>query len=96
MTTHSTQPTAANQPAGPALRSTAGAGLLAIVAGAVQGDGALITAAHRNSSPVSDDQLSYVIAHGLSLVGYDAALDDPISVAVMSWLASALCTPRSA
>ena len=137
MTTHSMQPTAATQSAGPGLRSTAGAGLLTIIAGAVQGDGALITAAHRNGSPVSDEQLSYpwdgataittsliwgitqvlivvgliafarsgaaptaagrvggrlavggallyVIAHGLSLVGHDAALDDPISVAVMS------------
>jgi hypothetical protein len=33
--------------------------LLTIVAGAVQGDGALITAAYRNASPISDEQLSY-------------------------------------
>ena len=137
MATHSLQPTDTTQPAGSGLRSGAVAGLLMITAGAVQGDGALITAAYRNASPVSDEQLSYpwdgataittsliwgitqvlivvglialarsgaaptaagrvggrlavggavlyVIAHGLSLVGYDAALDDPISVAVLS------------
>ena len=28
--------------------------------------------------------LLYVVAHALSLVGYDAALDDPIAVAVLS------------
>ena len=103
----------------------------------MQGDGALITAAYRNASPISDDQLSfpwagataittsliwgitqvlfvvgllafarsgaapskaghvggrlavagamlYVVAHALSLVAYDAALDDPIAVAVLS------------
>lgn len=137
MTTHSAQPTTTTQPAGPGQRSAAAAGLLTIIAGAVQGDGALITAAYRNASPVSDEQLSYpwagataittsliwgitqvlivvgllafarsgaaptaagrvggrlavggavlyVIAHGLSLVAYDAALDDPISIAVLS------------
>ena len=103
----------------------------------MQGDGALITAAYRNASPISDEQLSYpwadatatttsllwgttqvlfvvglmafarsgaapskagqvggrlavagsllyFVAHALSLVGYDAALDDPIAVAVLS------------
>ena len=137
MTTHSVQPTTTNHPAGPGLPSAAAAGSLTIIAGAVQGDGALITAVYRNASPVSDEQLSfpwdgataittsliwgitqvlvvvgfiaftrsgaaptaagrvggwfavggavlYVIAHGLSLVAYDAALDDPISVAVLS------------
>ncbi len=34
-------------------------GLLTIVAAAVQGDGALITAAHRGSSTVSDEQLAF-------------------------------------
>ena len=108
-----------------------------MIAGAVQGDGALITAAHRTASPVSDQQLSfpwdgataittsliwgitqvmlvvglvaftrcgaapsktglvgarlavagallYVVAHALSLAGYNAAIDDPIAVAVLS------------
>lgn len=112
-------------------------GLLTIVAAAVQGDGALITAAYRGSSPVSDERLSYpwtgatalttssiwgitqvllvvgllafarsgaatsragiagarvavagavlfVAAHGLSLVGYDAMLDDTVAIAVIS------------
>ena len=111
--------------------------MLTIIAGVAQGDGALITAAYRNASPVSDEQLSYpcdgataittsliwgitqvlivvgliafarsgatptaagrvggrlavggavlyVIGHGLSLVASDAALDEPISVAVLS------------
>ena len=34
-------------------------GLMIVVAGAVQGDGALITAAYRGGSPVSEDQLSF-------------------------------------
>lgn len=34
-------------------------GLMIVVAGAVQGDGALITTAYRGMSPVSDDQLSF-------------------------------------
>src|SRR5687767_10071186 len=34
-------------------------GLFIVIAGAVQGDGALITAAHRTASPVSDQQLSF-------------------------------------
>lgn len=137
MTTHSVQPTTTIQLSRPGLRSAAAAGLLTVIAGAVQGDGALITAAYRNASPVSEEQLSfpwdgataittsliwgitqvlivvgllafarsgaaptaagrfggllavggaglYVIAHGLSLVAYDAALDDPISIAVLS------------
>ncbi|MGH3366678.1 MAG: hypothetical protein ACRDOY_05700 [Nocardioidaceae bacterium] len=139
MTTQSTQPTTLTQPLRD-LRGTLVPGLLIIIAGAVQGDGALISAAYRNASPVSDEQLSYpwadataittslvwgttqllfviglmafarsgaapskagqvggrlavtgallyVIAHALSLVGYDAALDDPISVAVVSCFA---------
>ena len=135
MTTHSAQPIATSQPRRD-LRGSLVPGLLIVIAGAVQGDGALITAAYRNASPISDDQLSYpwadataittsliwgttqvlfvvglmafarsgaaptnsgrvggrlavsgamlyVVAHALSLVGYDAALDDPISVAVL-------------
>jgi hypothetical protein len=136
MTTQSVQPTAPTQPLhGP--RRALVPGLLIIIAGAVQGDGALITAAYRNASPISDEQLSYpwadataittslvwgttqvlfvvglvafarsgaapskaghvgarlavagsllyVVAHALSLVAYDAALDDPIAVAVLS------------
>ncbi|MDZ5620220.1 hypothetical protein SFC88_05275 [Nocardioides sp. HM23] len=119
------------------MRSTLGPGLLIIIAGAVQGDGALITAAYRGASPVSDEQLSYpwadataittslvwgatqamivvglvafarsgaapskagqvggrlavagsllfVVAHAISLVAHDAALDDPIAIAVLS------------
>jgi hypothetical protein len=137
MTTHSVQPTAATQPPGPDLRAALAPGLLTIIAAAVQGDGAVITAAYRNASPISDEQLSYpwagataittsliwgftqvlivvgimafarsgaapttagrvggrlaaagallyVIGHALSLVAYDAPLDDPISVAVLS------------
>ncbi|UFN45168.1 hypothetical protein [Nocardioides okcheonensis] len=137
MTTHSVQPTPATQPLRPDLRVALAPGLLMIFAGAVQGDGAIITAIYRNVSPISDEQLSfpwdgataittsliwgitqvlivigltafarsgaapttagrvggrlavagavlYVIAHALSLVAYDAALDDPISVAVLS------------
>lgn len=34
-------------------------GLMIVVAGAVQGDGALITTAYRGMSPVSEDQLSF-------------------------------------
>ena len=137
MTTHSVQPTATTQPLRRDLRAALAPGLLTIVAGAVQGDGAIITAVYRNASPISDEQLSYpwagataittsliwgitqvlivvglmafarsgaaptragrvggrlavagallyVVAHALSLVAYDAALDDPISVAVVS------------
>lgn len=137
MTTHSMQPTSATHPPSPDLRAALAPGLLTIVAGAVQGDGAIITAVYRNASPISDEQLSYpwdgataittsliwgvtqvlivvglmafarsgaaptavgrfgvrlavagaglyVVAHALSLVAYDAALDDPISVAVLS------------
>ena len=115
-------------------------GLLVVIAGAMQGDGALITAAHRGSSQISEEQLSfpwsgvtavttsliwgvtqlmlvvglaafarsgaarsgvgqlggrlavagallYVLAHGFSVTGYDAALDDPIGVAVVSCFA---------
>jgi hypothetical protein len=111
--------------------------LLTIIAAAVQGDGAIITAVYRNDSPISDEQLSfpwdgatavttsliwgitqvlivvgliafarsgaapttvgrlggrlavagavlYVMGHALSLVAYDAPLDDPMSVAVVS------------
>ena len=136
MTTQSVRSTALTQPLR-GLRSTLVPGLLIIIAGAVQGDGALITAAHRNASPISDEQLSYpwadataittsllwgttqvlfvvgleafarsgaapskaghvgawlavtgsllyVVAHALSLVAYDAALDDPIAVTVLS------------
>ena len=36
-----------------------GPGLLIVIYGAVQFDGALITAAYRGSSPVPDDRLSY-------------------------------------
>jgi hypothetical protein len=135
MTTQSVQPTALT-PSLHGLRSALVPGLL-IIAAAVQGDGALITAAYRSASPVSDEQLSfpwagataittsllwgltqvlfvvglvafarsgaapskaghvgarlavagsllYVVAHALSVVAYDAALDDPIAVAVLS------------
>jgi hypothetical protein len=34
-------------------------GLMMVVAGAVQGDGAVLTAAYRGASPVSEDQLSF-------------------------------------
>lgn len=137
MTTHSVQPNATTQPQRADLRAALAPGLLTIIAGAVQGDGAIITAAYRNASPISDEQLSYpwadatavttsliwgltqvlivvglvafarsgaapttagrvgarlaaagaalyVAAHALTLVAYDAALDDPISVAVLS------------
>lgn len=137
MTTHSVQPTSSAQPLRRDLRAALAPGLLTIIAGAVQGDGAMITAAYRNASPISDEQLSYpwagttaittsltwaitqvlivvglmgfarsgaaptkagrsgarlavagallyLIAHALSLVAYDARLDDPISVAVLS------------
>lgn len=137
MTTHPVQPTATTQPPRPGLRAALAPGLLTIIAGAVQGDGAIITAVYRNASPVSDEQLSYpwegataittsliwgatqvlivvgllafarsgaaptrsgrvggwlavagamlyVMAHALSLVASDAALDDPIAVAVLS------------
>jgi hypothetical protein len=137
MTTHSVQPPRTTQAPHPNLRAALAPGLLTIIAGAVQGDGALITAAYRNTSPTSDEQLSfpwdgvtaittsliwgitqvlivvglvafarsgaaptragrvgarlavagavlYVIAHGLSLVAYDAFLDDPISIVVLS------------
>ena len=58
MTTQSVQPTALTQPLR-GLPSTLVPGLLLIIASAVQGDGALITAAYRNASPISDEQLSY-------------------------------------
>jgi hypothetical protein len=136
MKTQSVQPTALNQPWN-GLRGVVVPGLLIIVAGAVQGDGALITTAYRSASPISDEQLSYpwtgataittsllwgitqvlfmiglvafgrsgaapskagpigarlavagsllyVVAHALSLIAYDAALDDPIALAVLS------------
>lgn len=136
MTTQSVQPTTLTEPPR-GRRSALVPGLLIIIAGAVQGDGALITAVYRSASPISDEQLSYpwagvtaittsliwgitqvlfvvglaafarsgaapskagqvggrlavagallyVVAHALSLVGYDATLDDPIAVAVMS------------
>lgn len=137
MTNHSVQPTPTAQPLRPDLRAALGPGLLTVIAGAVQGDGALITAAYRNASPISDNQLSYpwegataiitsliwgitqvlivvglmafarsgaaptaagrvggrlavagallyVVAHALSLVAYNAPLDDPLAVAVLS------------
>lgn len=137
MTTHSLQPTTTARALPRDVRALLAPGLLLVIAGAVQGDGALITAAHRNTSPISDERLSYpwadatavttsliwgitqvlivvgllafarsgaaptpagrvgarlavaggvlyVVAHALSLVAYDAALDDPISVAVLS------------
>ena len=58
MTIQTVQPTALTQPLH-GLRSTLVPGLLIIIAGAVQGDGALITAAYRNASPISEEQLSY-------------------------------------
>ncbi len=135
MTTQSLQPHRTASERRP-LPSGFVAGLLIIVAGAMQGDGALISAAYREASPVSDDQLSfpwagttavttsliwgitqvllvvglasvlrsgvaptragraggrlavagaalYVVAHALSLVGYDAAMDEPIAVVVL-------------
>ena len=137
MTTHSVQPTTTPRPLRRDLRTVLAPGLLTIIAAAVQGDGAIITAAYRSASPISEEQLSfpwdgataittsliwaasqvlivvglvafarsgaapttagrvggrlavagallYVVAHGLSLVAFDAALDDPISVAVLS------------
>lgn len=140
MTTHAVQSTTSTQPPRPDLRAALAPGLLTIIAGAVQGDGALITAVYRNASPISDEQLSYpwagataittsliwgitqvlivvgliafthsgaaptmagrlgarlavagamlyVVAHALSLVAYDAPLDAPISVAVLSCFA---------
>lgn len=137
MTTHSVQPTTTTRPLRRGLRAALAPGLLTLIAGAVQGDGALITAAYRDASPISDEQVSYpwdgaaaittsliwgitqilivvglmafarsgavptragrvggrlavagallyVVAHALSLVAYAAALDDPISVAVLS------------
>lgn len=137
MTTHSVQPTSTTQSLSPDRRAALAPGLLTIIAGAVQGDGAMITAAYRNASPISDEQLSYpwagataittsliwgitqvlivvgligfarsgaaptpagrvggrlavagaslyVVAHALSLLAYDAALEDPVSVAVLS------------
>lgn len=136
MTTRSVQPTTLTPPLR-GLRSALAPGLLIIIAGAVQGDGALITAAYRSASPISEAQLSYpwagataittsliwgitqvlfvvglvafvrsgaspskvgavggrvavagallyVAAHALSLVAYDAALDDPIAIAVLA------------
>ena len=137
MTTHSVQPTTTTRPLRRGLRAALAPGLLTLIAGAVQGDGALITAAYRNASPIPDEQLSYpwdgataittsliwaitqvlivvglmafarsgaaptaagrvggrlavagavlyVIAHALTLVAYDALLDDPISRVVLS------------
>ena len=59
MTTHSAHPTATTRPPRPDLRAALAPGLLTIIAGAVQGDGAIITAVYRNASPISDEQLSY-------------------------------------
>lgn len=137
MTTQSMHSTIPTQPPPVPMRHALVPGLLVIIAGAVQGDGALITAAYQGASPISEDQLSfpwsgataattsliwgvtqlmlvvglvaftrsgavrskagrvggrlavagallYVVAHVLSLAGYDATLDDPIAVAVMS------------
>ena len=137
MPSQSVRPTSPTQPLPLPLRRSLVPGLLIVIAGAVQGDGALITAAYRTASPVSDEQLSfpwdgataittsliwgitqvmlvvgfmaftrcdaapakagqvgarlavtgallYVVAHALSLAGYDAAIDDPIAVAVLS------------
>ena len=136
MTTESVQSTTHTKSL-PGLRSRLGPGLLIIIAGAVQGDGALITAAYRDASPISDERLSYpwadataittsllwgatqvllviglvafarsdaapskagriggrlavagallfVVAHATSLVAYDADLDDPIGLVVLS------------
>jgi hypothetical protein len=137
MTMRSVQPNSTAQPLRGDVLAALAPGLLTVIAGAVQGDGAMITAAYRNASPISDEQLSYpwagataittsliwgvtqvlivvglmafarsgaaptktgrvgarlsvagallyVTAHALSLVAYDAPLDDPISVAVLS------------
>ncbi|CUR55679.1 membrane hypothetical protein [metagenome] len=137
MTAHPVTPTPTAQPLDLDLRGTLVPGLLTVIAGAVQGDGAVITAAYRGASPVSDEQLSFpwdgataittsllwgatqvlivvgflafarsgaapttagrvggrlavggallfVVAHALSLVAHDAALDAPISVVVLS------------
>ena len=112
-------------------------GLMIVIAGAAQGDGALITAAYRGTSPVPEDQLSfpwdgatavttslvwgatqvllvlglvafarsgaaagrswragsalavagaglYVLAHAISAVAYDATLDSPVAILVLS------------
>ena len=59
MTTQSIHPNTSAQPMPASLRRALVPGLLVIVAGAVQGDGALITAAHRGASQVSEDQLSF-------------------------------------
>jgi hypothetical protein len=50
MTTHSVQPTAPTEPPRADLRVILAPGLLTIIAGAVQGDGAIITAVYRNAS----------------------------------------------
>ena len=137
MTTQSVRPTSPSQRRPMPLHRFLVPGLLIVIAGAVQGDGALITAAYRTASPVSDEQLSfpwdgataittsliwgitqvmlvigfvaftrsgaaptkagqvgarlavagallYVVAHSLSLAGYDAAINDPIAVVVVS------------
>lgn len=137
MTSQSVRPTSPTRAQPLRLRRILVPGLLVVIAGAVQGDGALITAAYRSASPVSDEQLSfpwdgataittsliwgitqvmlvvglvafthsgavsakagrvgarlavagaslYVVAHTLSLAGYDAAINDPIAVAVLA------------
>lgn len=137
MTTQPLSATPSVQHQHPGLRHALVPGLLVIIAAAVQGDGALITAAYRGDSPISESQLSfpwsgatavttsliwgltqlmlvvglgaftrsgaapsklgqiggwlavagavsYVVAHGLSLAGYDAALEDPTAVAALS------------
>ena len=59
MTTHSMQPSATTQAPRRDLRAALAPGLLTIIAGAVQGDGAIITAVYRDASRISDEQLSY-------------------------------------
>lgn len=46
-------------PVGVASPVASSAGLMMVIAGAVQGDGAILTAAYRGDSPVSDDRLSF-------------------------------------
>ena len=67
MTTQSVHSTLPTQPPPVPLRHALVPGLLVIIAGAVQGDGALITAAYRGASPISDDQLSFPWSGGTAV-----------------------------
>ncbi|HEU4544838.1 MAG TPA: hypothetical protein VFR88_00955, partial [Microlunatus sp.] len=67
MTSQSVGPTNTTQPVPMLRRRLLLPGLLIVIAGAVQGDGALITAAHRSTSPVSDQQLSFPWVGGTAI-----------------------------